>query len=172
MIALAPAFLDVRRRALAASLLLLGLALTPGCLDGPDGPDDGDDGTDGTDGNDRYTYEDCSSTTLSRDVNGTTWHAASISCDANVTGTNSQQVPCGTPNEAELTVAANLTSGAVQIRVQDGADETIVDRRISDTDGEPRNLAIPDGEEGNWTLAGERLEGYEGSFQSELACPE
>lgn len=153
----------------AAALALALLFASPGCLD--DGAEDPPDG-DPPDGEDRYTYEDCDSVTLTFEANDTTWHAARVSCEANVTGTTTQNVACPSPGEAELTAAANLTGGQARVVVRDADDAAAADHRLSDTGGEPRELTVGDGAAGNWTLAGERLEGFEGTFQAELACPE
>lgn len=157
-----------RPAAVALAALLL---VTPGCLDGADDaqPPDGDGNGDGSD---RHTYQDCDALDFTYESNGTTWHAARVSCDANVTGTNRQAIPCPSPDEAEVTAATNLKAGTIRLVVRDGANESVVDRRISDTDGQPHKLDVAGGQPGNWTLSVERLEDYWGTFQSELACPE
>lgn len=153
------------RATLAVAILLVGLALVPGCAE--DGaPSDAGDG-DGS-----RTYERCDTTSLSREINGTTWHVARVSCEANVTGTNSHAIPCGQPGEAELTASTELTDGEVEVTVDDG-DQRLAEHRLADTGGEARELAIDEGgQAGEWTLAVERLASYEGSYQAELACPE
>lgn len=158
----------VRRRSLALGLLVLLSALAgctqqapPGSRDGPPPSNDGD----------RYTYEDCDTVTVPFELNGTEWEAARVSCDANVTGTNEQALSCRQPEQAELTASTNLTSGQVELRVLDGDNETVAQHRVSDTNGEPRNLTIAEGSRGTWTLTAVRPEGFVGSFTSELACP-
>lgn len=144
--------------------LLLALALLAGCVDPP--AEDGlEDGTDGED-----AYEDCQALAFPGQGG---WNIVRIDCEANVSGEDAASVECPNPSEAELRAAANLTAGEAELRIQDGADETVARHRLSDTGGQPRNLTVPDdAEAGSWTLTGERLKGYEGKYSAELACPQ
>lgn len=147
--------------------LLVGLVLLPGCVDSP--ADDGPAG-DGTD--DGQTYEECEALDLGSGGNGSV-QVARIDCEANVTGENAAEIRCPQPEDAELMAGANLTSGQVEIRVRDGADQVVARHRVSDTGGEGRQLSIPDdAEPGNWTLTGERLDNFEGRYAAELSCPQ
>jgi len=155
------------RAHLLAVLLILALPFVPGCTDGPTAPSSDD----GTGNGEARTYEECDAIVVPFEANGTQWEAGRISCDANVPGKNTVNPTCGQPDEAGLSAAANLTSGHVQLVVEDGTGERIVDHRLEDTDGEARQVAVPSGEAGDWTLTGERLEVFEGTYRAELACP-
>lgn len=150
--------------------LLLVLALAPGCVDGPtDG--DATDGDAGDEGEPR-TYEQCDSVVVPYEANGTQWEAGRLECEANVAGTNTVQPSCGDPEEAELTASADLASGHVQIVVEDAEGQIVGDHRVDDTSGDSRDLSLQPGAAGEWTLTGERPEGFEGTYQLELACPQ
>lgn len=156
----------MRWQACGIALLLVGLALLPGCVD--EGPADGTDG----DGDDEDTYEACDALTVPFEVNGTDWEAARVECEANVTGTNEQSLSCSEPDRARLAASTNLTAGEVHLTVTGAGGETLADHRLGDTGDEGRELDVEAGQAGEWTLGAERLEGFEGSFQSELACPQ
>ena len=153
-------------RALLAILLLL--ALVPGCTDGPTAPSSDD----GTGNDDARTYEDCDTLTVPFEANETSWEAARIECDANTTGTDTQRLSCPSPDEAQLAVSTNLTAGQVAVTVLDADEATVAEHELGDTEGEARELDVDAGAAGEWTLEGERLEGFEGTYQAELACPQ
>lgn len=162
-----PAGPGVRWRVCLLTGLVLGLALVPGCVDeGPEGTDDGDEDPS------RDTYETCDTLTVPFSSNQTDWEAARIECEANVTGTNSQTLSCAQPDQATLAAATNLTAGEVQIAVDDADGEQVAEHRLADTEGEVRELDVEAGQAGEWTLTGERLEGFAGEYQAELACPQ
>jgi hypothetical protein len=157
----------VRWQAYLSIALLLALPLAAGCAQDP-----GDDGANESPGDgEEDTYERCDTVIVPYETNGTQWEAALVECEANVTGTNSQTMSCAEPGEAELTASANLTSGEVEIRVEDDEGEPVAEHRLGDTNGEARELSVDEGADGDWRLAGERLDGFEGDYQAELACP-
>lgn len=165
----------VRWQALLA-LVLLASGLLPGCVDPPglgDGPGDGDSGAQDEDEPSQRTYEECDSLSLTSEDGTTTWQVARVSCEANVPGEDDETIACQQPEEAEVTASANLSSGEVVIQVHDPSGNRLLDHRLTDTGGQPRNLSLDaGGQAGEWRLSGERAETYEGTYRAELACPE
>lgn len=151
-----------------ASVLLV---VTGGCADLVDtGPEGGID-TANPPGED--PVEDCLSQTFQANENESAPRSAWIECHANVPGSNEQAMRCGAPAEAELRVSTNLTAGHVTVTVRDGEDDVVVERRFADTGGEVRNVTMqPSGAAaGEWTLAGQRDEAFDGRYRAELYCP-
>lgn len=157
----------VRWHAYLLIAALAGLALLPGCVD-----DAFEDGQAPEDGEDEDTYETCDALVVPFEANGTEWQAARIECEANVTGTDAQPLSCSEPEEARLVASTNLTAGQVELRVDDGEGERVAIHRLSDTGEEARELSLERGAPGEWTLTGERLESFEGTYTAELACPQ
>lgn len=162
----------IRRPGPLFVLLLAGsLALAPGCLSDEQADGDASDGA--GPGMDEDTYEECQSHRFSGTSASGSWNAAEIDCRANVPGEDRQEIDCPRPEEAELTISTELTSGQVHLLVEDADAQRIVDRNFGDTGGEPRNVTMQtsDAAPGSWTVTTERPEGFEGEFRVELFCP-
>jgi hypothetical protein len=155
----------MRAGSVFAVAVAFSLLAVPGCID------DADPGGDASD-DDARTYEDCDTLTVPFEANETSWEAARIECDANTTGTDTQRLSCPSPDEAQLAVSTNLTAGQVAVTVLDADEATVAEHELGDTEGEARELDVDAGAAGEWTLEGERLEGFEGTYQAELACPQ
>lgn len=162
--------MDPRVLTLAVAMLLL--AATPGCTSLVDTGDEADGETPASD--DEPPVEECLSQTFHRNESQDAPRSAWIECRANVPGTNEQTMDCGAPEDAELRIKTNLTAGRVTLRVTDGADETVVEETYDDTEGEVVNVTMQpsDAEPGTWTLTGRRSEGFDGTYRTELFCPE
>lgn len=159
---------DARRRAFLA-VLAVGLVAFAGCTDlvTRDDPPGNDTTPPGDDGE-----EDCQSLTFGGEDEGSA-AAARIECEADVPGTVEQDWPCRDPDGAEGTAATELEGGSIRVVVEDANDQRVVDERVFDTGGQPRNLTVEDGGvPGEWTLTVERSEGFDGSFTVEGYCPE
>lgn len=152
------------RRGLVLALAVT-LAATPGCADLLDTDED----VDGEPPPGEERRESCTAQTFPASDEG---EVAFIECDANVPGRDDQDADCPRPDDAEATASADLDGGAIRVLVEDAGGEALIDERLEDTGGEPRNLTVPEGgEAGAWTLTVERLEGFDGSFRAELYCP-
>lgn len=118
-------------------------------------------------------HEDCETHRFNGSTSQGPWQSAWIECFANVPGTNEQPLRCAEPQEAELTVSANLTAGRVKVQVEDAQRELVVDRWVDDTGGQPRNLTVHSAgaEPGTWILRGTRSDAFNGTYELELWCP-
>lgn len=117
--------------------------------------------------------EDCLSQTFRRNESRDAPRSAWIECEANVPGTTEQAMRCGEPGGAEARVEANLTAGRVTVRVLDAEDSVVAEATVADTGGQVREIPV-DGENavaGEWTLVGDRREGFDGTYRAELYCP-
>lgn len=157
---------DARRRAVVA-VLAVGLVAVAGCMDLVRTDDPSTNDTPGDD----EEVEDCESLTFGGEDEGSS-AAARIECEANVPGTVEQSWTCREPDGAEATGATDLSSGTLRVVVEDANGRRVVDERLGDTGGEPRNLTVEEGGvPGEWTLIAERSEGFDGSLTVEGYCP-
>lgn len=97
-----------------------------------------------------------------------------LSCEGEGTGTQTGELSCPAPSDAELTASTDLADGQVRITVRDAQGQEVVNRTLGDTGGQARELPMSTGgaQAGTWTVQVDRLSGYDGEHRVELWCPQ
>jgi hypothetical protein len=141
-----------------SALLAVALLVVAGCAQ-PDAPSDAGSPS---------QEEDCQLSTGSTDGTAT----AEILCEnAEGTGTHEQAFTCPEPGTGNVSLAGNISSGAITVTVVDGAEERVVKQTYRP--GGPFNDTkdVRDTEAGNWTLRIDRNRDLAGGFFVQATCP-